>query len=107
MLTNMEIPLRSTEATKSLLFHTRSSFCPSDSSLGIQRADFFTRPKSSLRIPDGPKTHSMGSSKRPGVNLPVIGYGGSHRGDEIRRANGFLGVEMALIAGVFFRPLAA
>jgi hypothetical protein len=46
----------------------------------------------------------MGSSKRRGVNLPVIGYGGSHRGDEIRHANGFLGVKMALIVSVFSGP---
>ncbi len=42
----------------------------------------------------------MGSMKRPGVNLPVIGYGGGYRGDAIRRANGFLEVEIA-------RPLPA
>jgi hypothetical protein len=39
--------------------------------------------------------YSMGSRRRPGVNPPIIGYGGGHRGDENRRANGFLGVEMA------------
>ncbi len=39
--------------------------------------------------------YSMGSRKRPGVNLPVIGYGGGHRGDENRRATGFLEDEMA------------
>jgi hypothetical protein len=39
--------------------------------------------------------YSTGSRKRPGVNPPVIGYGGGHRGDDIRRANGFLEVEMA------------
>ncbi len=44
--------------------------------------------------------YSMGSRKRPGVNLPVIGYGGGHRGDDIRSADGFLEVEMA-------RPLPA
>ncbi len=44
--------------------------------------------------------YSMGSRMRPGVNLPGIGYGGGHRGDENRHANGFLGVKMA-------RPLPA
>jgi hypothetical protein len=44
--------------------------------------------------------YSMGSRKRPGVNLLVIGYGGGHRGDDTRHANGFLTVEMA-------RPLPA
>jgi hypothetical protein len=44
--------------------------------------------------------YSMGSRKRPGVNLPDISYGGGNRGDDIRRANGFLEVEMA-------RPLPA
>ncbi len=38
--------------------------------------------------------YSMGSMKRPGVNPPVIGYGGSYRGDDIRCANGFLEVEI-------------
>jgi hypothetical protein len=37
----------------------------------------------------------MGSMKRPGVNLLVIGYSDDHRGDDICRANGFLDVEMA------------
>jgi hypothetical protein len=49
----------------------------------------------------------MGSSKGPGVNPMVIFYGGGHRGDESRCANGFLQVEMALIVGVFFLPLPA
>ncbi len=44
--------------------------------------------------------YSMGSMKRPGVNPPVIGYGGGHRGNYICRANGFLEVERA-------RPLPA
>jgi hypothetical protein len=44
--------------------------------------------------------YSMGSRKRPGVNTPVIGYSSGHRGDENRRANGFLEDEMA-------RPLPA
>jgi hypothetical protein len=44
--------------------------------------------------------YSMGSRKRPGVNPPGIGCSGGHRGNENRRANGFLGVEM-------FRPLSA
>ncbi len=39
--------------------------------------------------------YSMGSRKRPGVNLLVIGYGGGHRGDDIHRADSFLEVEMA------------
>jgi hypothetical protein len=39
--------------------------------------------------------YSMGSRKRPGVNPPIIGYGGGHRGDENRSANGFLEEEMA------------
>jgi hypothetical protein len=30
--------------------------------------------------------YSMGSRKRPGVNPPVIGYGGGHRGDDIHHA---------------------
>jgi hypothetical protein len=38
--------------------------------------------------------YSIGSMKRPGVNLLVIGYSGGHRGDDIRRANSFLEVEM-------------
>jgi hypothetical protein len=37
----------------------------------------------------------MGSRKRPGVNPPVIGYGGGHRGDDIHHANSFIEVEMA------------
>ncbi len=44
--------------------------------------------------------YSMGISKRPGVNPSVICYGGRHRGDGVRHANSFLGVEMA-------RPLPA
>ncbi len=44
--------------------------------------------------------YSIGSRKRPGVNPPVIGYGGGHRGDENRRANSFLEDEMV-------RPLPA
>jgi hypothetical protein len=43
---------------------------------------------------------SMGSRKRPGVNPPGIGYCGSRRGNENRRVNSFLGVEMT-------RPLPA
>jgi hypothetical protein len=39
--------------------------------------------------------YSMGSRKRPGVNPLVIGYGSCNRGDDIRRAIGFLEVEMA------------
>jgi hypothetical protein len=42
------------------------------------------------------------SSKRLGVNPP--GYDGGHGGDEICHANGFLGVQMALIVGVFSGP---
>jgi hypothetical protein len=45
----------------------------------------------------------MDSSKEPGLNLPVIGYGGSHRGDEIRHANCLLWIEMSLIVSVFSR----
>jgi hypothetical protein len=37
----------------------------------------------------------MGTIQRPGANPLVIGYSGGHRGDDIRRANGFLEVEMA------------
>jgi hypothetical protein len=44
--------------------------------------------------------YSMDSRKRPGVNPPVISYGGGHRGDDNRHANGFLEDEMA-------RPLPA
>jgi hypothetical protein len=36
--------------------------------------------------------------------MPINGYGGGHGGDEICRANGFLGVEMALVLGVFSSP---
>jgi hypothetical protein len=39
--------------------------------------------------------YSIGSRKRPGFNPLVIGYGGSHRGDDICHANGFFEVEMA------------
>jgi hypothetical protein len=41
--------------------------------------------------------YSMGSRKRPGANLLVIGYGGGHKGDDIRnirRPIGFLEGEM-------------
>jgi hypothetical protein len=37
----------------------------------------------------------MGSMKRPAVNPLVIGYSGGHRGDDFRRANRFLEVELA------------
>jgi hypothetical protein len=46
----------------------------------------------------------MGSRKGPGVNPPVISYGSGLRGNEIRRANSFLQVQMALIVGVFSGP---
>ncbi len=41
---------RRRSAKKSPLEATLSSFCSEDNSLGTQRADFFTRPKSSLRM---------------------------------------------------------
>jgi hypothetical protein len=42
--------------------------------------------------------YSIGSIKRPGVNLLVIGYSGGQRVDDIRCANSFLEVEMAPLA---------